>query len=131
MVVGDAFGRPLVDALEWCRTHRPATESEPVLLWGDVRLGNVIFGDDLAPRAVLDWDMASIGAPEHDMAWCTTLETTTRTLLGQHLEGFPDRDGTIGQYESLSGRVLRNFDWYETLAMIRSTSIMTRITICI
>ena len=40
----------LVDALAWCRAHRPATESEPVLLWGDVRLGNVIFGDDLAPR---------------------------------------------------------------------------------
>ena len=57
----------LVDALDWCRAHRPATESEPVLLWGDVRLGNVIFGDDLAPRAVLDWDMASIGA--RSMTW--------------------------------------------------------------
>ena len=94
----------LVDALEWCRAHRPASESRPVLLWGDVRLGNVIFGDDLAPLAVLDWDMASIGAPEHDVAWFTTLEATTRTLLGQHLDGFPDRDGTIAQYESLSGR---------------------------
>ncbi len=51
----------LVDALAWCRAHRPAVESEPVLLWGDVRLGNVIFGDDCTPRAVLDWDMASIG----------------------------------------------------------------------
>jgi aminoglycoside phosphotransferase (APT) family kinase protein len=117
----------LVDALAWCRAHRRATESEPVLLWGDVRLGNVIFGDDLAPIAVLDWDMASIGAPEHDVAWCTTLETTTRTLLGQHLGGFPDRDGTIACYESLSGRTLQDFEWYEILAMIRSTSIMTRI----
>ena len=79
----------LVDALEWCRAHRPAVESEPVLLWGDVRFGNVIFGDDLAPLAVLDWDMASIGAPEHDVAWFTTLESTTRSLLGQHLDGLP------------------------------------------
>jgi aminoglycoside phosphotransferase (APT) family kinase protein len=117
----------LVDALAWCRAHLPAIESEPVLLWGDVRLGNVIFGDDLAPIAVLDWDMAAIGAPEHDVAWCTALETTTRTLLGQHLEGFPDRDGTIACYEALSGRTLRHFDWYEILAMVRSTSIMTRI----
>ena len=30
-------------------------------------------------------------------------------------------------YESLSGRTLQDFDWYEILAMIRSTSIMTRI----
>ena len=98
-----------------------------MLLWGDVRLGNVIFGDDLAPRAVLDWDMASIGAPEHDVAWFTMLESTTRTLLGQHLDGFPDRDGTIAQYESLSGRALHDFEWYETLALIRSTAIMARI----
>jgi aminoglycoside phosphotransferase (APT) family kinase protein len=117
----------LVDALEWCRAHRPAVESEPVLLWGDVRLGNVIFGDDLAPRAVLDWDMASIGAPEHDVAWFTTLESTTRSLLGRHLPGFPDRDGTIAQYEGLSGRTLHDFGWYEILALTRSTAIMTRI----
>jgi aminoglycoside phosphotransferase (APT) family kinase protein len=117
----------LVAALEWCRAHRPARESAPVLLWGDVRFGNVIFGDDLTPRAVLDWDMASIGAPEHDVAWFTMLESTMRTLLGQSLAGFPDRDGTIAQYEALSGRTLHDVEWYETLALVRSTSIMTRI----
>ncbi len=117
----------LVDALDWCRAHRPPSESAPVLLWGDVRLGNVIFGDDLAPNAVLDWDMASIGAPEHDVAWLTSLETTTRTLLGRHLDGFPDRDGTIAQYESHRGLRLRDLPWYEVLAAVRSTAIMTRI----
>jgi len=119
--------RALVDGLGWCRDHRPGVESDPVLLWGDVRFGNVIFGDDLSPRAVLDWDMASIGAPEHDVAWFTTLESTTRSIVGQHLDGFPDRDGTIAQYESVTGRVLRDVEWYETLALIRSTAIMTRI----
>jgi aminoglycoside phosphotransferase (APT) family kinase protein len=117
----------LVDAVAWCGAHRPASEAEPVLLWGDVRLGNVIFGDDLAPLAVLDWDMASIGAPEHDVAWCTTLETTTRTLVNQGLDGFPDRDGIIACYESVTGRRLQAFEWYEILAMVRSTAIMTRI----
>jgi aminoglycoside phosphotransferase (APT) family kinase protein len=117
----------LVEALDWCRAHRPAAESEPVLRWGDVRLGNVIFGHDLQPLAVLDWDMASVGAREHDVAWFTSIETTTRTLLGRHLAGFPDRDGTIARYESLSGHRLRDFDWYETLALLRSTAIMTRI----
>jgi aminoglycoside phosphotransferase (APT) family kinase protein len=117
----------LAAALEWCRSHRPATESDPVLLWGDVRLGNVIFGDDRAPRAVLDWDMASIGAREHDVAWFTMLESTMRSLLGSHLAGFPDREGTIAQYESLSGHTLCDFGWFETLALVRSTSIMTRI----
>ncbi len=98
-----------------------------MLLWGDVRLGNVIFGDDLVPRAVLDWDMASIGAAEHDVAWFTTLESTMRSLFDTHLAGFPDRDGTIAQYEHLSGRALEDFGWYETLALLRSTAILTRI----
>jgi aminoglycoside phosphotransferase (APT) family kinase protein len=117
----------LVDALAWCRAHRPATESPPVLLWGDVRLGNVIFGEDLAPVAVLDWDMTSIGAPEHDVAWLTSIELTTRTLLGRHLDGLPDRDETIAQYEALSSRRLRDVAWYEVLATARSAAIMTRI----
>jgi aminoglycoside phosphotransferase (APT) family kinase protein len=124
---GGAPLAPLVDALDWCRAHRPATESEPVLLWGDVRLGNVIFGDDLAPRAILDWDMASIGAREHDVAWFTTLESTMRSLFGKHLTGFPDREGTIAQYEALSGYALQDFEWYEILALIRSTAILARI----
>ena len=35
----------LVDALDWCEAHRPSSEPEPSLLWGDVRLGNVIFDE--------------------------------------------------------------------------------------
>ena len=111
----------------WCRAHQPAVASEPVLLWGDVRLGNVIYGEDCTPRAVLDWDMASVGSPEHDVAWFTSIQTTTRTLLGQDLDGFPDRDGTVAQYESLSGRRLHDMAWYEIVAMIRSTAILARI----
>jgi aminoglycoside phosphotransferase (APT) family kinase protein len=98
-----------------------------VLLWGDVRFGNVIFGDDLAPLAVLDWDMSSIGAPEHDVAWFTSIEDTTRTLLGQGIEGFPDCAGIVAQYESLSGRTLHDLAWYEILARVRSTAILARI----
>ena len=33
----------LAGALAWCRQHRPATEPPPSLLWGDVRLGNVVY----------------------------------------------------------------------------------------
>ena len=88
----------------------------------------MIFGDDLAPLAVLDWDMASIGAPEHDVAWFTTIESTTRTLLGQHLDGLPGpRRHDRAVRVAAAGAPLRDFEWYEILAMIRSTAIMTRI----
>jgi aminoglycoside phosphotransferase (APT) family kinase protein len=120
---------PLVDALAWCREHAPATadDREAVLCWGDVRLGNVVFDDDLRPRAVLDWDMAVIGAPEHDLAWFTELDATMTALTGRRVDGFPDRAGTIARYQELAGRELRSFEWYETLALLRSTAILTRI----
>ena len=126
---GDIPVPALVDALGWCRAHAPARVDGggPVLCWGDVRLGNVVFGDDLEIRAVLDWDMAMIGEPEHDLAWLTVLETTLATLSGRRVEGFPGRDGTITRYEALADRELHDFEWYETFALLRSTAIMTRI----
>ncbi len=117
----------LAAALDWCRAHRPDTCSDPVLLWGDARLENVVYGDDLALRAVLDWDMTSVGPPEHDLAWCTALDLTIFHLFGDRLAGFPDRDTTVASYEAASGRRLHDLAWYETLALLRSAAIMTRI----
>jgi aminoglycoside phosphotransferase (APT) family kinase protein len=117
----------LVDALAWCRRHQPADEPEPTLLWGDARFENVVFGDDLRLRAVLDWDMATVGAPEHDLAWFTSLDLTVHHLFGRRIDGFPSRDETIALFEDGEGRAVQDFEWYETLAMVRSTAIMTRI----
>jgi aminoglycoside phosphotransferase (APT) family kinase protein len=119
----------LVDALDWCRSNAPARSPgpDPALCWGDVRLGNIVFADDLRLRAVLDWDMTVIGAREHDVAWFTALTATMTTLTGRSVEGFPDRDGTIARYEELTGTRLHDLEWYETFALVRSTAIMTRI----
>jgi aminoglycoside phosphotransferase (APT) family kinase protein len=117
----------LVEALDWCRRHRPAREPDAALLWGDARFENLVVGDGLEPAAVLDWDMASIGAPEHDLAWFTSLDLTMHHLFGQRPAGFPDRAATVALFEEHSGREVWDLEWYETLAMVRSTAIMTRI----
>ncbi len=93
-------GRPvpaLVGALEWCREHRPDDEPSPALLWGDVRFENTVLDDDGRVRAVLDWDMTSVGAPEHDLAWFTSLDLTMHRLFGKRADGFPDRDATVAR----------------------------------
>ncbi|MGA3148843.1 MAG: phosphotransferase family protein [Acidimicrobiales bacterium] len=117
----------LVEALAWCRRHQPADEPPSALLWGDARFENAVIGDDLEVLAVLDWDMTSVGAPEHDLAWFTSLDLTMHHLFGERVEAFPDRLGTIALFEECSGRRVRDLDWYETLAMVRSTAVMTRI----
>ena len=117
----------LVGALQWCRRHRPASEPEPALLWGDPRLENMVFGDDLAPLAVLDWDMTSVAPPEHDLAWFTSHEMTMDHLFDGRTDGAPDRCETVALFEECEGRPVRDLDWYEALAMVRSAAVMTRI----
>jgi len=119
----------LARAATWCRKHRPPDEPAPALLWGDVRFENAVLDDDGKTLAVLDWDMTSVGAPEHDLAWFTSLDFTMHHLFGTRAEGFPDRDTTVSRFEELSGRPVRHLDWYETFAMVRSTAIMTRISV--
>ncbi len=41
---GERVVPELDDALAWCADHRPADDPPAALLWGDVRLGNVIYG---------------------------------------------------------------------------------------
>jgi aminoglycoside phosphotransferase (APT) family kinase protein len=117
----------LVDALDWCVANRPASEPAPSLLWGDVRLGNVIFDEARAPLAVLDWEMATIGAAEHDLAWHLTLEATQTELFRRTVPGFLDHDAAVARYERKLGRRVEDLEWYEIFALVRSTAIMTRV----
>ena len=116
-------------ALEWCRMHRPGDQPPGVLLWGDVRFENMVLDDDGGVQAVLDWDMTSIGAAEHDLAWFTSLDLITHAMFGERADGFPGRDETVARFGELTGRPVHNLEWYETLAMVRSTAIMTRISV--
>ena len=117
----------LVDALAWCRRNRPAEEPPAALLWGDVRFENTVFSDELSVLAVLDWDMTTVGAPEHDLAWLTGLDDMQHRLFGARLDGFPDRAATVARFEELIDRPVRDLPWYETLAMLRSAAVMTRV----
>ncbi len=117
----------LVEALDWCAAHQPAGGPAPGLCWGDVRLGNVIFDDNRTPVAVLDWEMASIGAAEHDLAWLLTLEAIPRELLGRTVPGFLTHDEAVARYQARLGRPVIDLDWYEILALVRSSAILTRI----
>ena len=59
-------------AVKWCEDHLPEP-SEPVLVHGDYRMGNVMVdGDGLA--VVLDWELAHLGDAHEDLAFgCMTV----------------------------------------------------------
>ena len=120
----------LADALAWCRTNRPGREPGRGLLWGDVRLGNVVFDlDGLTPKAVLDWDMASVGPVEMDLAWFLALEAVQSDLTGMSVPGFGRRDEAVAVVERGVGRQLVDLEWYEIFALVRASAVSTRIAV--
>jgi aminoglycoside phosphotransferase (APT) family kinase protein len=123
----------LTDALDWCGEHRPDPEPPPALLWGDARLGNIVYSSgsggsgDLTPAAVLDWEMASIGPGETDLAWFLGLHDLAVGHNGTDLPGFAGHDDVIGEYAARLDRDVRDYRWFEVFGLIRSDSIFLRI----
>jgi aminoglycoside phosphotransferase (APT) family kinase protein len=114
-------------ALEWLRAHRPEEPRPPVLLWGDARIGNVIY-DKGRPQAVLDWETATLGAPEEDLAWFMFLDRHHSEGIGApRLDGFPSYEETVARYEEMLGRPVRHMDYYEVLSGFKFSVIMARI----
>ena len=96
-------------------------EAEAVLLWGDPRVGNMIFRDDHTVAAAIDWETATVGCAESDVAhWLFFDEFQTDAAGIARLPGWPDREATISRYEARSGRRLRDlafFDIFDELFM--------------
>ena len=114
-------------ALRWLHEHLPAEPDRPSLLWGDSRIGNIIFRDGL-PHAVLDWECACLGAPEEDLAWFLYLDRHHSEGVGvARLDGLPDAAATVARYEGLLGRPMRAMDFYEVLSGFKFAVIMARI----
>jgi aminoglycoside phosphotransferase (APT) family kinase protein len=114
-------------AFAWCRDHAPGPTGPPALLWGDVRLGNVILDDEAEVIAVLDWEMVSVGPVEHDLAWFFALEAMQDDLFGTRVPGFPSQQEARMHYEAAAGRTLHDLAWYEAFALVRSIAILARL----
>lgn len=117
----------LAAALEWCEASLPGDRAA-VLLWGDVRLGNLVFDPERRVTAVLDWDLASLGPPGMDLGWHFGLEFMMKSLFGRQVSGFPSRAESLERYRRASGHVVEaeELDWHEVFALVRALAINDR-----
>jgi aminoglycoside phosphotransferase (APT) family kinase protein len=116
----------IMAALEWLRAHAP--RGEPVALcWGDARISNQLFQGERC-AAVIDWEMAHLGNPVHDLAWFVTIDRCLSEGLGiPRLAGFPRREATYARWEELVGRPAEHVEYYELLSLAQFSIIMGRI----
>jgi aminoglycoside phosphotransferase (APT) family kinase protein len=128
-----AQGRPqpvAEKAWEWLQANKPKGEQPLGLSWGDSRISNMIFGDDLQPAAVLDWEMASLGDPQMDLAWWLFLDRHfTEGMSMPQPAGFMSRGETIARWEQAVGRPADQIEFYEIYAGFRFAVVMMRIAL--
>jgi aminoglycoside phosphotransferase (APT) family kinase protein len=112
-------------AFEWVRANRPADDEPLSLIWGDARLGNTLFADDMSVTGLVNWEMAALASPELDLGWWLFLLRYHTTGIGaRRVRGFPGRGAAVARYEDLTGRDVKHLYFYEVFAGLR-LSILT------
>jgi aminoglycoside phosphotransferase (APT) family kinase protein len=101
-------------------------EAEVTIVHGDYHLLNTIIGPDGEVRAVVDWELCTVGDPLADlgltMAYWNELgapAAEARRLFREpitQLEGFPDAGELAAGYESVSGRDLSTLPFWVSFA---------------
>ena len=122
------YARPLIDeALAFVVSEQPIHD-EARIVWGDARVGNIIYADDLSVAAMLDWEGATLGPREIDIAWWVMFDEFLCETLGfTRPAGIPDRRRTLDRYQELAGVTLRAIDYYEVLAGLQFCLINSRL----
>jgi len=121
---------PLIErGFAWLEERWPE-EGPTVLSWGDSRIGNLLYRDFM-PVAVLDWEMATVGPRELDVAWMIYLHRFFDDLAARfELAGLPDfmrRSAVAEYYAEQTGHTPRDLDWFTAYAAVRHAVIMTRV----
>ncbi len=127
----DGYRIPLLErTFDWLEENFPADPGPDVLSWGDSRPGNIIY-NEFDPVAVLDWEMATLGPRELDVAWVIFIHRFFQDIATQfHQPGLPDylrRADVVAHYESSTGHTLRDLDWYIIYAALRHGIVMARV----
>ncbi|MCW2984339.1 MAG: hypothetical protein JWR63_1909, partial [Conexibacter sp.] len=118
----------IASALVELRGGRPDRQ-ETAVSWGDCRPGNMLFGPDLGVRAVLDWELVTLGPPELDLGWWLMMDRWSTDGFGvAPLPGWPTRAETIDVYAGFLGRPVRDVAYFELLAATRYAVIGVRST---
>ncbi len=95
----------------------PEERCAPALVHGDYRFDNTVLGEDCRIRAVLDWELCTVGDPIADFCWSLLYwsEPEEPSLLPEGptlAPGFPRRAELRDIYTQATGRDLSDLEYY-------------------
>lgn len=117
---GATFTPILRAAMDRLQKLWPANQP-PGLVWGDSRLGNMMFDENFDVIAVMDWEQPSLGGALHDLAWWLVLSEAHHAAGPNRpfFEGMGTREETIALWQSLTGISAESVDWYEDFTRLK------------
>lgn len=116
--LGQAYPE-IEEALEFLRETPPPIQQSG-LVWNDARLGNTMYKDDLTIASLLDFEVASLGPPELDLAHWLFLDEVFSTQFGiDRISGIPSRQETIKGFEKIYGWRMPYFAYYEAVVALK------------
>ncbi len=128
--VKDDPAAPLLrDALARLESLTPANQP-PGLVWGDARIGNMMFDENFNVIAVMDWEQPSLGGALQDLAWFLVLSDTMHgpgTRHSKHLPGMGSRAETIAMWEDISDKSAADIEWYEDFTHLKMACTAVRL----
>ncbi|MEZ5557304.1 MAG: phosphotransferase family protein [Pseudomonadales bacterium] len=96
------------------------------IVHGDYRLGNMIVGDGRI-RAVLDWELCTLGDPLADVGYLMNSWTAPgepgADVAPTGVGGFPGREALCARYSELTGRDLAGINYYRAFSHWRLAAI--------
>ncbi|MFF5991803.1 phosphotransferase family protein [Prauserella flavalba] len=101
----------------------------PAIVHGDYRLDNVLVGGDDRIKAVLDWEMSTLGDPLTDLGLLvaygerSTLDLSFVSNVST-APGHPGTDEVIARYAERSGRDVSALNWYIGFAFFKLAVIL-------
>lgn len=96
----------------------PPPSRPPVLVHGDLRLGNLIVGPD-SLQAVIDWELVHTGNPAEDLGWLCV--KAWRFGAAPAVAGVGTREELLAAYRAAGGAdiSLDELRWWEILGTLR------------
>ena len=109
---------PLVDEVHDFLAARIPEQGPAAIVHGDYRLDNTMLGDDGNVKAVLDWEICTLGDPLADVGllmvyWAEKGDNNPALgIAPTAVDGFPNRAELREIYAAASGRDVSHLDFY-------------------